>query len=168
MLQTNKVPSTLVDKVKHNNMKINILSIFLLLSINTFAQDTTDLDHIMISVVEDMPSFPGCDTLKTNNERKQCTEQQLLKFIYRNAKYPMLYRENSIFGLVVVSFIVNTDGKIEDVKIIKDIGGLWANEIKRVLLMMNDLAEPWTAGTQRGKKVKVKYNFPIRIQLSMN
>ena len=69
----------------------------------------------------------------------------------------MLYRENSIIGMVVISFVINTHGRVEDVRIIKDTGGsgaLWANEVKRVLLMMNDLPEPWQAGTQRDKKVK--------------
>ena len=152
-------------------MKIFIISICLLFSINTFAQDTTTIKEEIFTVVENMPSFPGCETLETNEKRKQCTERNLLKFVYQNAKYPMLYREYGIEGLIALSFIINTHGKVENVKILKSTGhpdALWANEIKRVLLMMNDLAEPWTAGTQRGKKVKVKYNFPIRIQLSMN
>ena len=149
-------------------MKIFIIPICIFFSFNIFAQDTTYADHIMISVVEDMPSFPGCDTLKTNDERKKCTDKQLLKFIYQNAKYPMLYRKNGIEGLVVLSFIINTDGKIEDVLIIKDVGGLWANELKRVILMMNDLPKPWRAGSHFGQKTNIRYSLPIRIKPSMN
>ena len=150
-------------------MKTALLSICLLFSINAFAQDTTEIEEsITFTVVPDMPCFPGCDTLKTFDERKQCTERNLLKYLYQNIKYPTFDKENNIDGLVVLSFLINTEGKIEDVQIIKDRGGQLALEVKRVILMMNDFPEPWTAGTFFGKKIEMRYNLPIRIKPSMN
>lgn len=143
-------------------MKYIVLLFSLLLTINAISQDTTNTEEVF-TVVEDMPCFPGCEDLETNDERKQCTERNLLKYIYQNVKYPAYDFENGIDGLVVLSFVVNTEGKIEDVQIIKDRGGQLAFEIKRVIESMNDLPQPWEAGMQRGKKVKVRYNLPLRL-----
>lgn len=115
--------------------------------------------------VEKMPSFPGCNDLGTEEERKKCTEQNLLKYIYKNIKYPSVAKENQIEGLVVIQFVVDKNGSISGTKILKDIGGGCGEEVVRVLKTMNSQPQKWSAGEQRGRKVKVSYNIPIRFEL---
>ncbi|MGB0982933.1 MAG: energy transducer TonB [Saprospiraceae bacterium] len=135
----------------------------------TIAIDDGDdevIEDAEFMVVENMPSFPGCDNLGTNEERKKCTEENLMKFIYKNIKYPTLAKDNGIQGMVVVSFLVDKNGKITDTKIIKEIGGGCGEEAEKVILSMNSLSERWTPGMQRARKVKVRYNMPIRFKLN--
>jgi TonB family protein len=113
--------------------------------------------------VEEMPTFLGCenDTIST----KRCTERKLLEYINTNIKYPKTALKNSTGGLVVITFIINKEGKIEDTKILKDIGDGCGNEVIRVVKTMNKGKVKWTAGKQKGNKVKVRYNVPIRFTL---
>lgn len=119
----------------------------------------------IFTVVEKMPIFPSCETAGDEQAKKVCTDKALLKYIYQNIKYPKAARENGIEGLIVVSFVVNEEGKIQDVKCIRDIGGGCGEESVRVIASMNEKNMVWTPGTQRGKAIKVKYNMPIRFRL---
>lgn len=110
--------------------------------------------------VEEMPMFPGCED-KPKDDRKQCAEEKLLKFIYKNIKYPAIARENNIQGTVVASFVIEKDGSITDAKILRDIGGQCGDEALRVVNMM----PKWTPGKQRGRAVRVQFNLPVRFKL---
>jgi len=116
-------------------------------------------------VVEIMPVFPGCETESNERAKKSCTEKKLLQYVYKNIKYPETALKNSIEGIVLVSFTVNEEGKLEQIECVKDIGGDCGAEIVRVMESMNEKNMVWTPGTQRGKAVKVKYNMPARFRL---
>ena len=116
-------------------------------------------------VVEDMPSFPGCEDLSTNEERKACTEKSLMSYIYNSIRYPSVARDNGIEGLVVVSFVINKEGKIEKANVLKDIGGGCGDEALRVINTMNDMPQDWTPGRQRSQNVNVRFNMPVRFRL---
>ncbi len=120
----------------------------------------------IFQVVEQMPRFPGCEDMSgTNEEKKACADQKMLEFIYRNIRYPAIARENGIEGQVVVTFVVDTDGRIQDPKVVRDIGGGCGAEALRVIKMMNDMPERWTPGRQRGRAVNVQFNLPVRFTL---
>ncbi len=112
-------------------------------------------------VVEDMPRFPGCESLLTKAEKSECATRKLLSFLQENIKYPAFARENEIEGNVVIQFIVEKDGSVTKVKIIRDIGGGCGEEALRVVKKM----PKWTAGRQRGRKVRVQYNLPVKFKL---
>jgi len=119
-------------------------------------------------VVEDMPTFPGCDNLPDRAARKACSDEKLMAYLYENVSYPNIARENGIEGTVVVQFVVNSDGTITNVKTLRDIGGGCGDEAERLVAGMNDLPERWTPGMQRGKPVRVMYTLPIRFKLNFN
>ncbi|WP_339607718.1 energy transducer TonB [uncultured Roseivirga sp.] len=100
-------------------------------------------------IVEEAPTFPG---------GKQAYSQHLLA----NLKYPKRAIEEGIEGKVVVSFVVNTQGKLQDIKIEQGIGAGCDEEALRMLLLSPD----WTPGKQRGRLVNVKMNLPIVFKLS--
>lgn len=112
-------------------------------------------------VVEEMPTFPGCESVGNKDERKKCADEKMLQFIYKNIKYPAIARENGVEGMVVVRFIVEKDGKITDAHVVRDIGAQCGGEALRVVGMM----PKWNSGKQRGRPVRVQFNLPVRFKL---
>jgi TonB family protein len=148
-LQADKKEEEAVDEMPNSNHSKN-----------------TDEDEPIFTVVENMPIFPSCETAGNMRDKMNCTDTELLKFVYQNLNYPANAVKNNVEGLVVVSFVVNQEGKVENVKCLKDVGGGCGTEAIRVIEAMNDKGIVWTPGTQRGKAVKVKYNLPIRFRLT--
>lgn len=122
----------------------------------------------IFKVVEEMPRFPGCEDLATNEERKACADKKMLQFIYDNIQYPAIARENGIEGTVVIRFVVEADGSIQKAEIVRDIGGKCGEEALRVVNLMNTLPQKWTPGKQRGKPVRVWFNLPVKFILEYN
>jgi TonB family protein len=121
----------------------------------------------IFKVVEQMPRFPGCEDMGgTSNEKKFCAEQKLYKFIYDNIKYPLLARETGVQGSVVVSFVINKDGSVEQIKILRDPGAGCGDEAKRVVKLMTEKNIKWMPGKQRGKPVRVQFILPIKFALA--
>ena len=98
--------------------------------------------------IQKPPSFPG-------------GEAELLKFLAENIKYPPLARENNIQGVVALTFVVNKNGSVSDVAIVKDIGGGCGKEAMRVAGSM----PKWSPGEANGHPVKVRYTLPVRFRL---
>ncbi|MFM2225427.1 MAG: hypothetical protein RJA07_1629 [Bacteroidota bacterium] len=127
--------------------KISIVLVisFLFLQKNIFAQQN-NLE--VFSYVQQMPEFIG-------------GEAALMKFISVNIKYPESAKNENIEGRVMVSFVVTTEGKLTDLKVLRDIGGGCGEEAIRVLKLSPD----WKPGMQNGKIVNVKMVFPIVFNL---
>lgn len=134
---------------------------------NKDIQTNEKVDDPIFTLVEEMPRFPGCETMKGDSqEKKACADQQLLRFIYKKIKYPEIARENGIQGMAVVSFTVTEYGTIIDSKILRNPGGACGEEALRIVNLMNELPSRWSPGKQEGKSVRVKYNLPVRFKLN--
>ncbi|RHJ93428.1 energy transducer TonB [Bacteroides sp. AM07-16] len=103
----------------------------------------------IFTVVEEMPKFPGGDS-------------ELLKYIGKSLKYPVIAQENGIQGRVICSFVVNRDGSIVDAEVVRGVDPSLDKEALRVINTM----PKWTPGKQRGKPVRVKYTVPITFRLN--
>ncbi|MCQ2336685.1 MAG: energy transducer TonB [Paludibacteraceae bacterium] len=99
-------------------------------------------------VVEKMPEFPG-------------GQDAMNRYLSRNIKYPLIAQENNIQGRVICQFVVNQDGKIVDVQVVRGVESSLDAEAIRVIKSM----PAWTPGKQGGKNVRVKYTLPIRFKL---
>jgi len=110
---------------------------------------TEEKEEEPLAIVEQMPDFPG-------------GTEELLKYIGQNTKYPALARETEVQGVVYVNFVVERDGRISSVKVIRGIGAGCDEEAVRVVKTMPQ----WNPGRQNGKPVRVSFNIPIRFQLS--
>ena len=152
--------------MKSNLMRLSILFLFLLGTFNINAQeDTTGLGEVLMAA-EFMPLFPGCDVPQlATPEKKKCSDQNLLQFVYNYIQYPDSARINGIEGSVVVRFVVETNGKVSSAEIMKDIGGGCGEEAVRVVNLMNQLDRSWSPGKQDGKAVRVSYTLPIKFKL---
>lgn len=108
------------------------------------ATPTIDQDDPVFQVVEQMPEFPG--------GMGEC-----LKWLQANIKYPKEAKEKGEQGRVIVQFIVEKDGSITDVKVVRSVSPILDAEALRVISSM----PKWKPGMQRGKTVRVKYTIPI-------
>ncbi len=115
----------------------------------------------IFKVVEDQPSFPGCENISDKTEKKKCADEKMLQFIYGNIKYPAIARENGVEGMVVVKFVVEKDGSITAAEVVRDIGAGCGAEALRVVNMM----PKWEPGKQRGRAVRVQFNLPVKFKL---
>ncbi len=112
-------------------------------------EEEVDEEEVKIfTVVEQDPEFPG-------------GMEALLKYLAQNIKYPPLARDNGITGKVFVTFVVERDGSIANVKLLRDIGGGCGAEAIRVVKSM----PKWNPGKQRGKAVRVQFNLPVNFTL---
>ncbi len=109
--------------------------------------DPNDPDYIY-NVVEIDPEFPG-------------GIDAMYRFVKDNIKYPQAALDNNIQGRVYVTFVVEEDGSISNLRLARDIGGGCGNEAIRVVKMM----PKWTPGKQGGKPVRVQYNLPVGFTL---
>ncbi len=99
------------------------------------------------------PIFPLCTNLPTRSEMAECSQMKMLEFIYSNINYPALAASHGLEGRVVLSFMVTTDGNIENVQIVNDIGGGCGEEAKRALLKSNKLKNKWLPALKDGKPI---------------
>jgi protein TonB len=111
-------------------------------------QITEESDQPFI-IVEQMPQFPGGDN-------------EMVKFIKLNLRYPALATEMGVSGTVIVNFVVERDGKITRVKVVRGIGGGCDEEAVRVVSKM----PAWTPGKQGGKPVLVSFTVPFKFMLN--
>ena len=115
----------------------------------------------IFKVVEQMPTFPGCEGESDKKTREQCAQKKMLEYIYKNIKYPAIARENGVEGTAVVTFVVEKDGSITDAKVLRDIGAGCGDESLKVVQKM----PKWNPGKQRGRNVRVQFNLPVRFKL---
>jgi protein TonB len=102
----------------------------------------------VFTIVEQMPEFPG-------------GEAKMLEFIQKNVKYPAIAKDNGISGTVFLNFVINKDGQVTDIKILRGIGGGCDEEATRVVKAMPG----WKVGKQNGRPVNVSFNLPIKFTL---
>ena len=102
----------------------------------------------VFDVVEEMPSFPGGNGA-------------LMSYLNGNTKYPVVAQENGVQGKVIISFVVERDGSISDVRVARSVDPSLDREAQRVVKSM----PRWTPGKQNGQTVRVKYTVPVVFRL---
>ena len=105
---------------------------------------------ILFAIIEDKPTFNGKDA-----------DVGFRDWVFSQIKYPPVAAENGITGRVIYEFCIDKNGKLTDIKLLRGPDPLLDAEVLRVLKMSPD----WTPGKQRGKAVKVRYQFPFSFQL---
>lgn len=124
------------------------------------------IDDGPVIFAERMPVFgDDCKLLTTEAERKSCSDKALLQFLSREINYPSLARENGIEGRAVISFTVEKDGSVADVKVLRDPGGGLGAEAERVIQLINTKTDGFRAGSQQGLQVRVRFTVPILFSL---
>ena len=127
---------------------IKIATLFFIFNffVKTHAQASGNITNNLpyeYEMVQTKPQYPGGNA-------------EFMKFVTKNFQTEEL---EGLSGIIKVSFVIETDGSIKQIKILKDIGGSSASEAKRVV----GLLSKWSPGVHNGEKVSVKFEFPITI-----
>ena len=112
-------------------------------------EEEEEEEEVIFAVVETMPEFPG-------------GMQAMMTFLSENVQYPPIAKENGIQGRVICQFVIEKDGSITDICVIRSSGEASLDkEAVRVIGTM----PTWNPGKQRGKPVRVKYTIPVNFRL---
>jgi periplasmic protein TonB len=103
-----------------------------------------------LAIVEQMPTFPG-------------GEGEMMKYIQKNVQYPQVEKEAGISGTCYVTFVVEKDGSITDVKILRGVSGGPGCDREAIRVVKSMPA--WKPGKQNGREVRVQFNLPIKFTL---
>tara|TARA_B100000700_G_scaffold329418_1_gene451032 strand:+ start:225 stop:911 length:687 start_codon:yes stop_codon:yes gene_type:complete len=104
--------------------------------------------------VEQMPLLGDC-------KDEDCTQAEIMKFISRNFKYPEIAKANGVEGRVILEFVVETDGKVGRVKILRGLD----KHVDKAAIEVVEKLPMFEPGRQIGKAVPVKYTVPIKCTL---
>ncbi len=137
------IVSVTIDKENNSNMKI-------VMNREWQNPPANDPDNPVFEVVEQMPEFPDGGM------------PGLMQFLSKNIRYPVNAQKNGTQGRVTVQFIVNVDGSISHIGIIRGADPELDGEAVRVISTMPN----WKPGMQKGKAVRVKYTVPVMFRLN--
>jgi protein TonB len=141
------------DVTVDHHIEINV-DVDLMTAIDIFTFDDTDVEEeeeiILFAVIEDKPLFNGQDP-----------DVAFRAWAQGVVNYPPVAAENGITGRVIAEFVIDTDGRLTDIRILRSPDPLLENEILRALR----LSPRWSPGQQRGRAVKVRYQFPFTFNL---
>lgn len=127
---------------------MSMMMFFSLATVNAQKTVVSQKNQKVFEVVEQMPEYPG-------------GAMAMMEFLQDNMKYPADAEKQKVQGKVMVSFIVETDGSITDVKVMKNVFPSLDAEAIRVVKAM----PRWTPGKQKGKVVRVHFSLPITYRL---
>ncbi|HZY38532.1 MAG TPA: energy transducer TonB [Mucilaginibacter sp.] len=134
-------------------MKKTLLTLIPLLFLLTAKAQLTDSarnsNDMVFTSVEHIPEFPGGIS-------------QFNKFLVKNLRYPAAARENNTEGRVIVTMVVEKDGSLSQVKVVRGIGDGCDDEAVRLV----KLSSPWKPGMQNGRAVRVMYAVPVSFTLA--
>jgi TonB family protein len=143
-----KTDNSKAEKPVMNNFAGKVINIKLVAPATV--ADTTPKDNGPIfSAVEQVPEFTGGLTAFGN-------------FLAKNIKYPAEARKNGVQGKVFISFVVEKDGSLSNIRVVRGVD----NAIDREALRVLELSPKWTPGVQNGKPVRVSYSVPISFTLT--
>ena len=121
-------------------------------------EEFDDID-VPFAVIEDVPIFPGCESV-AKSQRRACFQEQMNKHIRRNFRYPEIAQEMGIQGRVYVNFIIAKDGSITNIRMRGPDKNL-ENEAQRIISRLPQMIP----GKQRGRAVRVPFSIPITFRL---
>jgi len=127
---------------------MTVMAVFCLTTAKAQKTIVSQKNQKVFEIVEQMPEYPG-------------GMMAMMEFLQKNMKYPADAEKQKVQGKVMVSFIVETNGSISDVKVMKNAFPSLDAEAIRVVKAM----PRWTPGKQKGKVVRVHFSLPITYRL---
>jgi protein TonB len=125
-----------------------LMAVFGLITVSAQKTVVAQKNQKVFDIVEQMPEYPG-------------GQAALFEYLSKNIKYPADAEKKKVEGKVFVTFVVDTDGKITDVSLLRKVFPSLDAEAIRVISGMPN----WIPGKQKGQVVRVKYTVPIMFRL---
>jgi protein TonB len=131
---------------------------------------SSDVEPEIYTIIEDQPSFPGCEDILDKTERQRCSDIKMVTFLAQNAGYPEAARDAGFEGTVFVRFVVETNGSISNIEVLKDQtpGGGLKDASLNAVRAMNYMEKKWNPGMQKGKPVRVRVVVPVKFKLDFD
>jgi protein TonB len=111
--------------------------------------------------VETLPIFPGCENLATKDEKFGCLNANIMKHISNNFEFPEIAREMGIQGKIYVNFVIDKQGRVTMVRVVRGVDEIIDNEAMRVIKSL----PKFTPAEKHGKPVSMQYTVPINARL---
>ena len=127
---------------------MSLMTLFGLTTVSAQKTVVAKKNQQVFDVVEKMPEYPG-------------GQAALFEYLQKNVKYPADAEKKKVEGRVLVTFVVNTDGSITDIEVVRKTFPSLDAEAVRVISGM----PRWKPGEQKGQKVRVKYTVPLTFRL---
>ena len=127
---------------------MTLIAVFGLITVSAQKTVVAQKNQKVFDIVEQMPEYPG-------------GQAALFEYLSKNIKYPADAEKKKVEGKVFVTFVVDTDGKITDVSLMRKVFPSLDAEAIRVISAMPN----WIPGKQKGQVVRVKYTVPIMFRL---
>lgn len=126
--------------------------------------DTDEQAAVKHPINEVQPEAYGkdCEHIKNQEERRSCGNEKLMTFISNNLRYPLSARERGIQGTAYVRFVVEKDGSVTDIIVLKGV----CQDIKDECIRIMKLMPKWSPGLQDGQPVRVLFTLPFSFKLS--
>ncbi len=126
-------------------------------------EEVEEEEVVPFAVIEYVPVFPGCESLQTQAERKECFNRKVQEHIKENFSYPPAALEMGISGRVYLQFVIDSNGRVTNIQK-RGPDKLLENEAERIIASLPKVKP----GEQRGKPVSVKYSIPINFIMQNN
>jgi len=139
-----------VDTNIHIDIEIDLNTEIFIPDMFSVAEVEEEEETVLFHIVEDKPMFNGKDA-----------DVGFREWVNSKIVYPPIASENGISGRVIMDFAIDRDGNVTEIRVLRGADPLLDAEVMRVLRM----SPKWTPGKQRGKPVKVRYQFPFMFQL---
>ena len=123
-----------------------------------------EIDPPIVLFAERMPVFGDCAGL-SGEERKTCSDRNLLGFLLKHLKYPAVARNNGIQGTVYLKFVVERDGSVSGIEVVRGQSGGLTDAALEAVQMINTKGQRFAPGVQAGVPVRVAFNLPIKFAL---
>ena len=122
-----------------------------------------DFDEVDVPfvIIEEVPIFPGCEDV-TKSEQKECFQKMIFAHINKTVRYPEIAQEMEIQGKVYMRFVIERDGSITNIEVLKSPD---RNLEKEAIRIINKLPK-MIPGKQRGRPVRVPFSIPITFRLN--
>ncbi|PRY48900.1 outer membrane transport energization protein TonB [Arcticibacter pallidicorallinus] len=142
-------PISTLKKIEEARESFDVEKEVLRPAVKVLSLDTTREDVVYdFSSIEKMPEYPGGLV-------------GFYRYVGKNFKYPEAARRDSVSGRLILSFVVEKDGSLSDIKVLRDLGAGTGDEAVRLLKE----SPKWNPGVQNGKPVRVQYTLPIQLNL---
>lgn len=147
-------------------MKIEAILYAILHCLITGAISAQDKSDSVYTYLEDKPVFNiiECVYLKNKKAQYECSEARFLRYLDDHKEYPEEAFKNNISGKVTAQFVINKNGKIEDIRILRGLGYGCEEDLIRILERLNDRENPWMPGYHNKKPVSCLKTVTVKYE----
>lgn len=112
-------------------------------------------------VMETGVVYPGCEQLESEDEKRQCFQIKINNFIHEKIRYPQEAVESEIQGKVYVEFIINTNGDVKDIKVVRSVHQTLDDEAVRIISQL----PKFIPATYNGQATNTYFRIPVNFEL---